>query len=292
MTAGEALNAAMACLRRGEVESPRREAELLLAHLLGVPRTSVIAHPERPLSAVERGAFEQLVRRREGREPLPYLLGRWEFMGLSLRVNPAVLIPRPETELLVEALAARVERGRVLDVGTGSGCIALALAHLRPGLAVVALDRSPAALAVAAENAAELGLAGRVTFVEGSFPAAAIPHAPFAGIAANPPYIPSAEIPRLQPEVRDHEPRLALDGGVDGLALLRPLAQASPTLLAEGGWLATEVALGQAPVVEQLLRAAGHWRELAVVPDLAGIARVVVARRGETGFLKEDPMGS
>jgi len=279
-TLREALAAAIPVLEAAGVETPRLDAELLLAHALGKSRTYLFAHPHAALPAPLETAFRLLVDRRCAREPLPYLLGTWEFMGLPFRVAPGVLIPRPETELLVEAVSASVrERARVLDVGVGSGCISISLARLLPRAEVVGLEPSGAALQVARANAGELGVAERVRFVQGSFPEAARPLGRFDAVASNPPYIPSAEVERLPPELRLYEPRLALDGGPDGLQVLRALATESPALLNPEGLLAVEVAKGQAGTVVSLLAGNEAWEQPEVLADLAGIPRVVLARR-------------
>jgi len=282
MTIAAALARAAARLRRAGVETPELDAELLLAAALGRNRSFVLAHPEDELARDVLATFRRAVRRRARREPLPYLLGRWEWLGMELHVTPAVLIPRPETEILVEALAARLKGAvRILEVGTGSGCIAIGLARLLPEARVVALEPSAAALAVAIENAANLAVGERIAFVNAPFPAGARGWGRFDAIAANPPYIPSAEVATLPPEVRDYEPREAVDGGPDGLEVLRALVAEGPALLAAGGWLATEVALGQAEAVVALLQADDRWEGIEVVPDLARIPRVVLARRRE-----------
>jgi len=308
-----ALTSAEARLQRAGVETPRLDAQLLLAHVIGKNRTYVFAHPHKELPRDQRRHFDQLLARREKREPLPYLLGEWEFMGMCLRVSPAVLIPRPETETLVEAAARSVSvSGQwsvstplILDVGTGSGCVSLGLTRLLPGAEIVALEPSPEAAAVARENVARHRMAQRVRVLEIPFPecsstaarapqhpntatpqhpvrppsAFRLPPSSFDAVVSNPPYIPSAEVDRLAPELRCYEPRMALDGGTDGLDLIRSLVSHSPSLLGPGGLLALEVALGQAEQVTELLRSNGSWDEPEVVPDLAGIPRVVIARK-------------
>ena len=285
-----ALTYAIPILDAAGVETPRRDAELLLAHALGRDRTYLFAHTHDPLPAETAGLFDELVRRRAAREPLPYLIGAWEFMGMPFRVTPAVLIPRPETEVLVEAAARLVEGPglrvecaagsvSILDVGAGSGCIAISLATLLPGARVTALEPCRESLEVTRANAAALGVADRVSLLQGWFPGDAAGLGPFDAIVSNPPYIPTGEIDSLDPELRIYEPRLALDGGPDGLCVHRALARHAPELLAPGGFLAVEVARGQAEAVIRLLQLAGAWQEPEIVPDLAGIARVVVARR-------------
>jgi release factor glutamine methyltransferase len=293
VTAHDALQLAVASLQTAGIDAPRLDAELLLAHVLGTHRIALFAHPERRLTDEEREQFDDALRRRLAREPLPYITGTREFLGLPFRVTPAVLIPRPETEVLVETVADRLTTAhrrdhpfRLLDVGTGSGCIAVGLAHLLPRATVVAVEPSAEALAVARENAAALGVADRMEWLNAPFPeAVAKREREFEAVVSNPPYIPDGEIAELQPEVRDWEPRAALAGGPDGLDLIRALAYHAPRLLRRpeagrsDGLLALEIALGQSVRVRALLRAAGSFQDLEVVPDLAGIPRVCLAWR-------------
>ena len=274
-------------LEAAGIDTPRLDAELLLAHVLDTNRTSLFAHPERSLTDRETERFEAALRRREAREPLPYITGVREFLGLPFRVTPAVLIPRPETETLIETVAERLRTvfGRahplqLLDVGTGSGCVAVGLARLLPHATVVAVEPSPDALAVARENAAALGVAEQVEWMEGAFPeAVAELSGAFEAVVSNPPYIPAAEIETLQPEVRDWEPRQALTAGPDGMGLIRALVEHAPRLLrSEGGLLAVEVALGQAEPVLELLRADARYTGVEEAADLAGVPRVCLAR--------------
>ena len=256
------------------IDSPRLDAELLLAETLGLDRVGLYLNFERPLQAEELAAYREKVRRRAGREPLAYVLGRTEFWSLPFKVTSAVLVPRPDTELLVEEALKRLPAAtaRLLDVGTGSGALAIALAHERPGCTVTAIDVSPAALAVATENARANGVAERVAFIEADL--AALPAGPFDLVVANPPYIPTGDLPALMPEVRDFEPQLALDGGGDGLDACRALARQAGTVLAPGGWLLVEIGIGQAEAVRGLLTAAG-LTDIFTARDLSGIERVV-----------------
>lgn len=273
------LEEAVARLSASGVESPRVDAEVLLAHALGRSRTYLYAHLPDAVPPDAGARFEALLRRRESREPLPYVLGIWEWLGLPFRVSPAVLIPRPETETLVEEVARRLDPGaRVLDVGAGSGCISIGIARLAPGSSVTALELSETAAALARDNVERLGLAERVTVIRGAFPAA-LPEGEFDALVSNPPYIPSREVDELPPELREHEPRLALDGGADGLDVLRLLARHGLRCVRPGGLLALETALGQPPSVIRLLREAGGWEQVEVLPDLAGVERFVLARR-------------
>jgi release factor glutamine methyltransferase len=265
VTVREALDSATIPLTAAGVDSPRLDAELLLAEVLGVERAALHSHPERSLAPGEGRAFGELVRRRREREPVAYILGRKGFRHLELAVDARVLIPRPETELLVEVAVELVPRdARVVDVGTGSGAVALALAQERPDLHVTASDVSPAALAVAGLNAKRLGL--EVAFVT----ADVVPPGDWDAVLSNPPYVRDDE--RLAPEIERFEPRGALRAGPEGLDVLRRVA-AAPTPL-----LAVEVGAGQVAAVASAMRAAGFARTEAR-PDLAGIERVVVGWR-------------
>jgi release factor glutamine methyltransferase len=242
---------------------------------------ALYTHFDQPLESEELARFRALIRRRLAGEPVAYLVGTKEFRSLELKVDRRVLVPRPETETVVEvalALLEAVAAPGIVDVGTGSGAIALALKRARPDAAVLAVDASPEAAEVARANAERLELAVEVVVGDLLEPVRA--RAPFALVASNPPYIPSGEIAALPPEVRA-EPHAALDGGPDGLAVIRRLIVAAEPLLARhlpGGALVLEVGAGQAPSVSALLAAAGY-REPQVTRDLAGIERVVSARR-------------
>ncbi|AMV73574.1 N5-glutamine S-adenosyl-L-methionine-dependent methyltransferase [Desulfuromonas sp. DDH964] len=258
------------------IDNGRLDAELLLADLLQLDRVGLYLNFDRPLNAAELTDFRQRVGRRARREPLQYILGRAEFWSLPFRVGPAVLVPRPDTEVLVEeALARATPAARILDVGTGSGAIAVALAHELPAARVAAVDISKEALLLAAENARVNGVAERVTFTPGNLHALA--DGEFDLVVANPPYIAATDLAGLMPEVRDFEPQLALDGGSDGLDAYRALARQASKLLVPGGWLLVEVGAGQAPAVQELLAAAG-FGELFCRADYAGIPRVVGGR--------------
>jgi release factor glutamine methyltransferase len=259
------------------IDAPRLTAELLLADTLDLDRVGLYVNFERPLQGDELAAFRERVKRRAGREPLAYILGHAEFWSLPLKVTPAVLIPRPDTELLVEAALPRLTAGprQVLDIGTGSGALAIALAHECPACLVTAIDVSPAALAVALENAHLNRVADRIVLLQQDL--VRLPAGPFDLIVANPPYIPSGELATLMPEVRDFEPSLALDGGPDGLAADRAITAQAGTVLAAGGWLLVEVGAGQAAAVQALFAAVG-LTDLFVSRDLAGIERVVGGR--------------
>ncbi|MBI2492457.1 MAG: peptide chain release factor N(5)-glutamine methyltransferase [Candidatus Rokubacteria bacterium] len=277
------LSAAEAELRAAGIPTARVDAEWLLAGLLGVGRAALRLDLDRVLPGAVTRRYAAAVRRRAGREPLQRILGWEEFRGLRLRLTPDVFVPRPETEVLVEWALALLPapcggaRPLAIDLGTGSGCVACALAAERPDLAVLAVDASPVAAAVARANARALGLGGRVRVVAADLldplgaPGAAL-------VVSNPPYLPSGLVPSLDPEVRRHEPRAAIDGGPDGLALIRKIAAAARRALAPGGVLALETAAGaQARAAAGLLAAAG-FAGVALRDDLTGATRFVAGR--------------
>ncbi|MDH3545152.1 MAG: peptide chain release factor N(5)-glutamine methyltransferase, partial [Desulfuromonadales bacterium] len=232
---------------------------------------------ERPLDSSELAAFREQVQRRAKGEPVQYILGETEFWSLPFTVSPAVLVPRADTEVLVEEALSRIEGPvHLLDVGTGSGAIAVAMAHEKPEIQVTALDCSEEALHVARGNAERNGVAERVSCLAGDL--AELPPGPFAMVVSNPPYIPTADCEQLMTEVRDHEPRLALDGGEDGLTAYRQLTSQSGEILLPGGWLLVEVGIGQAEDVVALFKAAG-LAEIKSRDDYAGIPRVVAGRK-------------
>ncbi|HZQ38506.1 MAG TPA: peptide chain release factor N(5)-glutamine methyltransferase [Dehalococcoidia bacterium] len=278
-TAAVAMQRAVVQLRAAGIEEPQLEAELLLRHVLGLDKTCFYLRLPEALSARQYERFLDLLGQRLKRRPLAYITGHREFYDLDLHVAPGVLIPRPETELLVEwalRLARTPERsGHALtfvDVGTGSGAIALAVAKHLPRVEVFATDRSPAALAVAGYNARRLRLAGRVRFLQGDL------LEPVPGqvdlVAANLPYVPTAVWETLAPEVRDHEPRAALDGGRDGLEQIRRLIGQLRARLRRSGAAVLEIDPSQAAAVMELAAAVGCTA--AVCPDLAGLDRAVV----------------
>jgi release factor glutamine methyltransferase len=265
-------------------ESPRLDAEILLAHARGCPRIQLYTNYDEPLTEGQRAVMRDLVQRRAAAEPVAYLVGHREFFGLDFRVSRDVLIPRPDTETLVvaglEFLATRPQP-RVLDVGTGSGCIAISLAVNAPNAILVATDQSAAALEVARENAARHGVDDRIRFVEGDLYAPLSVSEPFDLIVSNPPYIASAEIDTLAPDVRLHEPRAALDGGPDGLAIIRRLLADARAFLSPAGGLLIEISSEQAEAVTQLLAANGAFEDIRVIHDLSRQPRVVQAVRKE-----------
>ena len=282
VTFADQLDAATAALEAAGLPSARVDAEWLLAGLLGVGRIAVRLDPRGAVPASIAERYAHAVSRRARREPLQRILGWEEFRSVRVRLTDAVLVPRPETETLVEwALALLPPPGdpRLLavDLGTGSGCIACALACERPDLDVIAVDVSPAAATVARDNARTLGLSAQVRVVAGDW-LAGIRELGADLIVSNPPYLPTALVPDLSPEVRIHEPRLALDGGADGLALIRTIASMARGYVGRSGAIVLETAGGdQAEAAAALLRAAG-WDRVAVRADLAGIARFVAGR--------------
>jgi len=285
MTVHEHVAAARERLREAGLRPTEAElsARALAQHALGWNTTQLLADGRGAAPTGFDAAYAGLVARRARREPLAYIVGRREFWGLSFEVSPAVLIPRPETELLVEAVLQRFPDGAafdIADVGTGSGCVAIAIAHERHAATVTATDISEEALAVASRNAAALGVAGHVRFVAGDL------LAPLTGlfdvIAANPPYVVDRSRPALQPEVRDHEPDVALFGGGDGLQLIERLVNGAPALLREGGWLMFEFGYGQDLEVEELLARSPELTFVELRRDLQGIARTAIAQKRQT----------
>jgi release factor glutamine methyltransferase len=291
-------------LAKKKVDSPRLQAELLLAHVLKLPRMQLYLNFERVLTSAEQDELRQLVKRRGDREPLQHIVGSTSFCGLEIKVDRHVLIPRPETELLAEQAWTFVNQrsglhaagsgpdssqtqserteGRsvpaALDFGTGSGCIAIALAVRCPTATIVALDVDPNALTRAKENATRHRAAERIRFVLGNGLAALPQHIDFDLVVANPPYIPSSEIDGLQPEVRDYDPRLALDGGSDGLNFYRHLAGKTPGVLRMGGKVMVEFGDGQESAVTQLFQHE-NWIVERILNDYTQRARILIARR-------------
>jgi release factor glutamine methyltransferase len=263
--------------QRKGLETPRLDAEVLLAHVLGVSRIDLYLQFERAVGEPERKRYREFVRRRAlERVPVAYLTGQREFWSKPLRVDPGALVPRPETEGVVEAVV-ELRPARIVDVGTGCGAIACAVALHLPEVEVLAVDRSRAAVRVARENVERLNLAGRVRLVVGDLLSALDTRVDV--IAANLPYVTTAGLKALPPEVA-HEPRIALDGGQDGLELLRRLIGESPRFLRRPGAIVLEVGERQAGPVEALVRAEG-FDPVQVRKDLAGLERVIVARLAE-----------
>jgi release factor glutamine methyltransferase len=270
---GEALESAREALAAAGVETPALDAELLLAEATGFDRGRLVADSAAGVEPAAGRRFGEMVRRRLRREPLAYILGRKGFRHLELSVDARVLIPRPETELLVEA-AGELGPATVLDVGTGSGAVALAIADELAGVEVTATDASAAALEVARANAGRLGLGGRVTFEEGSLPRDATT---FDLVVANLPYVSEAEWEGLQPEITLYEPREALVAGPTGLEGIEGLLGAIAVGELSAAAIALEVGEGQAGTVSEIVRRAGYG-EVEVRKDLAGIERVVIGR--------------
>jgi len=273
-TVREALDSAVIAIAAAGSETPRLDAELLLAAALGLDRTALFLDPGREVTGTAVRAFQDAVRRRSaGREPVAYITGTRGFRHIELAVDPRVLVPRPETELLVEVGVELIAEGaRVVDVGTGSGAVALALARERPDLVVLATDSSADALAVARTNAARLGL-DDVVFIHGDLLAGV---GEVDAVLSNPPYVAERERATLAPEITRHEPPGALFAGEDGLDVIRRLVPAAAA--AGARLLALELGEGQAPAVTALLQHAG-FGDVDVRRDLAGIERVVVGRR-------------
>jgi release factor glutamine methyltransferase len=276
-TIRELLGPAREYLEGKGVPSPKLDAEYLLAHVLGVPRLELYLDHDRELQPGEVDSLRELVRRRGKREPLAYVLGGWSFYGLELRCDARALVPRPETEILVErclALLEDVEAPSIVDVGTGTGAIALALAARLPAANVTAIDLSPDALALAAENAALNELAERVELLQGDL-LAPVEGRRFDLVASNPPYV--AEGDGVDPEVSGYEPAMAVFAGEAGRAILERVAAAAPAALRPGGRLVVEVGEGQAPWLAERLRGLGY-EGVEATRDLRGIERVVSGR--------------
>jgi release factor glutamine methyltransferase len=287
MTLREALTRATRQLdaSSGLCADAARDAALLLRHVLAISHAAQLTEPERELTTEQQATFDALILRRIANEPIQYITGEQEFYGLTLRVTPAVLIPRPETEQLVEAVLAemnsaeldRTQPLRILDVGTGSGAIAIALAFHLPHAHVTAVDLSAAALEVAAANAARHHLTSRIQFIESDLLAAlALTELPFAAIVSNPPYVPTADRASLHPQVRDHEPAAALFAGPDGLDIYRRLIPQARAALLPDGLLALEIGHGQQEAIASLL---SDWNQLRFLDDLQHIPRIALARK-------------
>ena len=285
MTVLEIIQRSTEFLAKKGVDSPRLQTELLLGHLLGVPRMRLYLDFERLLTEAELASFRELIVRRGRREPLQHIMGATSFCGLEIAVNGQVLIPRPETELLAERgwLFLQERAGpaggavKALDFGTGSGCLAVALAVKCPSAEVVALDISAEALDLARQNAGIHGVAGRIQFVQGERLEAVPEDSRFELIISNPPYIPSQDINSLQPEVRDFDPRLALDGGPEGLRFYAELAAAGARLLKPGGKMMLEIGDGQENRVREIF-GQQNWIVEQVIADYTQRPRVVIAR--------------
>ena len=283
MTLANWMRKAEARLQQGpHPERAKRDAELLLLHLIQRDKAFLMAHPDELLSPEGAVRYYALVERRLSGEPIQYITGEQEFYGLPFRVNRSVLIPRPETEFLVERaleLAADFEQPHIVDVGTGSGAIAVALAANDKSASLTAIDISEAALNVAHINAELNKVAARIHFRKGDLLAGIAP-ASCALVVSNPPYIPEADRPTLAVEVREHEPQQALFAGDDGLSIYRRLIPEARTVLIESGWLLLEIGYGQAEAIHALLAGAG-FTAMEFVRDLQGIERVAVAQKSK-----------
>jgi release factor glutamine methyltransferase len=291
MTVYEILNWSLNCLKDHQIENPRLNAEMLLAHALNLSREGLYINLKSQVRKEEKETLEGLINRRISGEPLQYILGHQEFWSIELNVDPRVLIPRPETELLVEQallILAETPFRRlpfVLEIGTGSGAIAIALAKERRDIFLVAIDISIDALRLAKENAAFSGVLHQIHFVHGHLldPFRFLgEEGPFDLILSNPPYIPFPEIEGLPKEVRDYEPIIALNGGEDGLAFHRTMILKAPFYLKRGGWLLLEVGHSQGKKVSRLIEKQGDFLTPQCLPDLSGIERVVKAQRRES----------
>ena len=285
MTIAEAIQKAASRLSALNVPNARLDAEVLFCHAVGRDRAWLLVHMQDMFDDQNLRIFEQSIDRRSAREPLQYISGVQEFWGLPFAVTPAVLIPRPETEFVVEAALKAVSgipAPVIIDLGTGSGCIAVSLASGLQQAQIFAVDRSEKALEIARQNAQRNGVADRVRFLEGDL------FGPFEeldlrgrvdAIVANPPYIRDEELPTLQPEVRDFEPEMALIAGPEGTEVARLIIQQAPDYLHSGGSLIMEMGLGQTEALRKIAKETGKYGSLEIVMDLAGIERVIVAKR-------------
>ena len=283
MTVLEIIQRSTEFLQQKGVDSPRLQIELMLAQVLNLPRLKLYLNFERVLTDAELGQLRQMVKRRAAREPLQHILGSISFCGLEIKCSRAALIPRPETELLAEhgwklLSTLNPQPSTAFDLGTGTGCLAIALAVHAPAACVHAVDISPEALVLARENAARHEVLERIQFIEGDAFAALPREARFDLIVSNPPYLATEEIKSLQPEVRDFDPMLALDGGADGLTFHRRIAREAPAFLKTGGRLMLEFADGQAEAVKELFSGEG-WTIDQIVTDYGSHPRMMMARR-------------
>jgi release factor glutamine methyltransferase len=283
VTVLEAIQKSAGFLAKKNVESPRLQTELLLAHLLKMPRMKLYLNFERALTPTEVDSLRELVKRRGQREPLQHIVGSTSFCGFEIAVNRRALVPRPETELLSEAgwnflSTFNSQPSTALDFGTGSGCIAIALAAKCPNAKITAADISADTLALAKENAAKNNVAERIEFLQGNGFAALSSNSQFDLVISNPPYIPSAEIATLQPEVRDFDPRAALDGGADGLDFYRRISADAKPFLKPAGKIMLEFGDGQADAIKRIFESE-KWIVEAVQEDYSQRARILIARR-------------
>ncbi len=281
----QALAQGAVLLAQHGVDSPRLNAELLLAHTLKTQRLPLLLDSQRVLSDSDSERFNSLLEQRARRIPLQHLTGSCNFLGHELRISRHALVPRPETEGLVEhtlTVARSIPNPRILDFATGSGCIAIALAHQLPNAQIHALDLSAPALELAQANATLNGLSERIQFHQGNG-FNALPStlaASFDVIVSNPPYIPSGDIPSLDPEVRDHDPLLALDGGADGLDFYRRLAVDCPNWLRQPAWFLAEFGDDQGPAIQELFQSRKFWGKTRLEKDLSGRDRIIIVGGG------------
>ena len=285
-TIKEALRGASLTLKEAGISGYQSEGALLLAFCMGKDLIYIYTHPQGELSGPQLERCRRLVNQRASGVPFHYLVGEKEFMGLAFKVTPGVLIPRPETEILCQAVIDRAEQRysgpfNLLDLCTGSGALAVTLAKKLPSCRVWAVDLSSRALAIAVENARRHGVSEKVTFLEGDLwePLIPIQGLTFSMVVSNPPYIPTGELASLQREIKEHEPFLALNGGPDGLDFYRQIFNSLHTFLEPDGMIALEVGMGQIPQVKSLSAAAGLFKTMEVVKDYSGIERVLLAYR-------------
>lgn len=271
-TVDRALRHGAATLRDAGIDSPAREARLLLSHALAQPAEALLRTPS---ACIDPSRFEALLVRRAAHEPMALILGRQGFWSMEFLVSPATLIPRPDSEAIVEAALALPPPKQVLDLGTGTGCLLLSVLHERPDAFGVGVDLAPGAARLARTNAENLGLGSRAAFLCGDW--AASLNGRFDLVVSNPPYIEASTIQTLMPEVWRYEPRRALDGGADGLDAYRDILLALPALLATDGGAVLELGIGQGPDVAALARSVGFTTRFH--PDLAGIDRAIVLQR-------------
>ncbi len=264
-------------LERAGIAEAKLDARLLLEYVCGTDHSALIAHPDRELTEKEKSAYDEFIKRRADREPVAYILGSWDFMGINFKVTSDVLIPEQDSEFLAEEALRYMEDGfKVLDLCTGSGCIGLTILNFTNYTTAVCTDISETALAVAKENAERLGLSDRVEFLHTDlFPESMEKKADI--IVSNPPYIKTSVIETLAPEVKDYEPRLALDGDADGLTFYRRIIEKAPDYLFTSGYLIMEIGFDQAEEVKNLLEKAGCYHEIEVVKDFSGNDRVIKA---------------
>jgi release factor glutamine methyltransferase len=287
MTILEILNLKTRELKGHRIENPRLNAELLLAHAMKLSREGLYTHLHCGLGEKEREDFEQLFQRRLSGEPLQYVLGKQEFWSIDLKVDPRVLIPRPETELLVDQALSVLSQGPlerkpvVLEIGTGSGAIAISIAKGMKAVSVIATDISMEALCLARENAERTGAHGQIRWVRGDLFSPFRKNQGFDLILSNPPYVARSAIRHLSREVQDFEPLIALDGGEDGLDFYRKIISQASCYLRQGGWLLLEIGQGQGSEVSKHINGIGHFSEPRLLQDLSGIDRVVKAQKLE-----------